>query len=73
MSDWIHALPVAIAMVHSDHRTAGAIAMGLFSTAIAVCVLLITAHDRPFIGGKAVPPTVLVQVQPEASAANPGR
>src|SRR5262245_53621163 len=32
----------AIAMVHSDNRTAAAVAMGLFATAIAVCILLIT-------------------------------
>ena len=55
----------AIAMVHCDNRTTSAITLGLFSTAIAVCILLITAHDRPFIGGKAVQPTVLVQVQPD--------
>lgn len=55
----------AIAMVHVDNRTTAAIAMGLFSTAIAVCILLITAHDRPFIGQNSVQPTVLLQVQPD--------
>jgi hypothetical protein len=59
---------IAIAMVHVDNRTTAAIAMGLFSTAVAVCVLLITAHDRPFIGQNAVQPTVLLEVQPDASA-----
>src|SRR5215471_4564444 len=49
-----------------------AIAMGLFSAAIAVCIVLITAHDRPFVGRNAVQPTVLLQVQPDASA-NTGR
>jgi hypothetical protein len=58
----------AIAMVHVDNRTTAAIAMGLFSTAVAVCILLITAHDRPFIGPHAVQPTVLLQVQPDAAA-----
>jgi hypothetical protein len=32
-----------------------------------VCILLITAHDRPFIGQNAVQPTVLLQVQPNAA------
>jgi hypothetical protein len=63
----------AIAMVHVDNRTSSAIAMGLFSTAIAVCILLITAHDRPFIGQNAVPPTVLLEVQPDSPGASPGR
>jgi len=55
----------AIAMVHADNRPASVIAMGLFSTAIAVSILLITAHDRPFIGQSGVQPTVLLQVQPD--------
>jgi hypothetical protein len=58
----------AIAMVHIDNRTTAAIAMGLFSTAIAVSILSITAHDRPFVGQNAVQPTALLQVQPDASA-----
>ena len=61
----------AIAMVHCDNRKAAAVAMGLFATAIAVCILLITAHDRPFI--RQVPPTVLVQVQPDAAVDGTGR
>ena len=56
----------AIAMVHCDNRTSAAVALGLFSTAIAVCILLIVAHDRPFLGQTAVQPTALQQVQPEA-------
>lgn len=63
----------AIAMVHVDNRTTAAVAMGLFATAIAVCILLITAHDRPFVGQKAVQPSVLLQVQPDASAASAER
>jgi hypothetical protein len=63
----------AIAMVHCDNRTTAAIAMGLFSTAIAVCLLMITAHDRPFIGQNAVQPTALLQVQPDAGSENTGR
>ena len=57
---------VAIAMVHSDNRLAAAIAMALFSTAIAVCLVLITTHDRPFTGQLGIRPTVLLQVQPES-------
>jgi len=61
---------IAIAMVHSDNRTSSAVALGLFSTAIAICILLITAHDRPFIGQNGVQPTVLLQVQPDAAVEN---
>ncbi len=57
----------AIAMVHSDNRASAALAMGLFSTAMAVCILLIAAHDRPFTGQSAVQPTTLLQVQPDAT------
>ena len=63
----------AIAMVHSDNRTTAAVALGLFSTAIAVSILLITAHDRPFIGQNAVPPTVLLEVQPDAAVEDTAR
>jgi len=59
----------AIAMVHSGNRTTAALAMGLFSTAMAVCVLLIAAHDRPFTGQNAIQPTTLLQVQPDAKGA----
>lgn len=60
-------------MVHSDNRTSSAVALGLFSTAIAICILLITAHDRPFIGQNGVQPTVLLQVQPDAAVENTAR
>jgi hypothetical protein len=54
-----------IAMVHSDNRRSARIALGLFSTAIAVCILLLLSHDRPFTGQLSVKPAVLVQVEPE--------
>jgi hypothetical protein len=57
----------AIAMEHSDNRKTARIALGLFSTAIAVCLLLLLAHDRPFNGQLAVKPTALLQVQPQQS------
>lgn len=55
---------LAIAMVHSDNRVTAVLALALFSTAVAVCVLLILAHDRPFTGQVAVRPDVLLQVLP---------
>jgi hypothetical protein len=60
-------------MVHSDNRTTAAVALGLFATAIVLCILLITAHDRPFIGQNAVQPTVLLEVQPDATVENSRR
>jgi hypothetical protein len=57
---------VAIAMVHSDNRLASLITMGLFATGVAAAVLLIAAHDRPFLGQLSVGPAPLLQVMPEA-------
>jgi hypothetical protein len=53
---------LAIAMVHIDNRRASAIAMGIFATGIAVSVLLIAAHDRPFTGQISVGPDPLLQM-----------
>jgi hypothetical protein len=55
-------------MMHNDDRRTSAIAMGLFATGVAVSVLLIVAHDRPFSGDISVAPTPLLQVLPEAAA-----
>jgi len=55
----------AIAMVHSDNRVTAGLAMGLFATAVAVCIMLIVAHDRPFTGHVSVQPAALMQVQPD--------
>ncbi|MDQ3893415.1 MAG: hypothetical protein M3292_01940 [Actinomycetota bacterium] len=41
-----------------------AIAMGLFASAAAVCIVMIAAQDRPSAGPFRVRPTVLVQVEP---------
>jgi hypothetical protein len=57
---------LAIAMVHSDNRRTAAIAMGLFSSGVAVSVFLILAHDRPFTGEISVGPQPLLQVLPPA-------
>jgi hypothetical protein len=62
----------AIAMVHSDNRLTARLAMGLFATAVAVCILLIIAHDRPFTGRVSVRPAALLQVQPGSPAAETG-
>lgn len=56
---------LAIAMVHSDNRLASAFAMAIFATGVAVSLILITSHDRPFTGEISVRPDVLLQVMPE--------
>jgi Protein of unknown function (DUF4239) len=61
---------IAIAMVHSDNRATAAIAMTIFATAVAVCVVLIASH-HPFRGEFAVGPDVLLQVRPEGDAYRP--
>jgi hypothetical protein len=61
---------LAIAMVHSDNRLAATITMGIFATGVAASVLLIAAHDRPFIGELSVGPDPLLQVMPEAEASH---
>jgi hypothetical protein len=52
-------------MVHSDNRLTAALAMALFATGVAVSLVLIVAHNRPFTGGISVGPEVLLQVMPE--------
>ena len=56
---------IAIAMVHSDNRRTAAIAVGIFATGVAVSVVLIASHDRPFSGEISVKPDVLLQVRPD--------
>jgi hypothetical protein len=56
---------VTIAIAHSDNRVAAAVAMGIFSSGVAVSVLLIACYDRPFSGPISVHPDVLLQVRPE--------
>jgi hypothetical protein len=60
---------LAIAIVHSDNRLASTIAMGTFATGVAASVLLILAHDRPFLGEISVGPQPLLQIMPEANTA----
>jgi hypothetical protein len=50
---------VAIAMVHSDNRTTSGMALTLFATGIALSVLLIAVHSRPFTSEISVGPGLL--------------
>jgi len=59
---------VAIAMVHSDNRGAAAAAMGIFATGVAVSIVLIASHNRPFSGEISVKPDLLLQLMPEDAA-----
>jgi len=53
-----------IALVHCENRLTSAVAIGLFSAALATTILLILSHDRPFSGVVAVTPEPLLQVMP---------
>jgi Protein of unknown function (DUF4239) len=59
---------IVIALVHCDNRLASSIALGLFATGVATSVLLIAAHDRPFIGQISVGPGPLLQIMPGEAA-----
>jgi len=61
---------LAIAVVHSDDRLAAIIALAIFATAVASCVLLIAAYDRPFVGQLSLTPRPLLQVMPESGGLN---
>jgi len=58
---------LAIAFVHCENRVSAALMMGLFATGVATSLLLIAAHDRPFIGEFKVRPDPLLHIMPEAS------
>jgi hypothetical protein len=55
---------VAIAMIHSDNRPTALLALWLFATGVAICLLLIASHNRPFTGQISVRPEALRQVMP---------
>jgi CHASE2 domain-containing sensor protein len=56
---------VTLAIVHIEKRLAMAIALSIFSTAIAICLVLLMVYDRPLgAGGFTVPPTVIRAVVP---------
>jgi len=56
-----------IAMIHADNRATNRIILTIFATGVAVAVVLIAAHSRPFIGELSVSPSALLQVLPEAT------
>ena len=60
---------VAVAMVHCDNPGAAGYAMGLFATGVAVSIVLIASHNRPFTGEVSVGPGVLLQILPGAPSA----
>jgi hypothetical protein len=62
---------VAVALVHADNRGANRIILPIFASGIAIALLLIASHSRPFTGEVAVKPSVLEQVMPEAGAKMP--
>ena len=55
---------LAIAVVHNGERLASGIALGLFASGVAACILLIASHDRPFTGDISVSPAPLIQIMP---------
>jgi hypothetical protein len=57
---------LAVAFVHSDDPLACLIALALFATGVAASVLLIVAHDRPFIGQISISPRPLLQILPDS-------
>jgi hypothetical protein len=53
-------------MVLLENRLAMAVATFIYSTAIAVCLILLMVYDRPFgVGGFVVQPTVLRDIMPD--------
>ena len=56
---------LTIAILHSDNRKAGAIAMTILATGLAACIVLIASHNRPFTGEISVRPDLLLQVMPQ--------
>jgi hypothetical protein len=59
---------LAIAVVHSDNRLASAISLGIFATGVAASILLILAHDEPFLGQNSVGAQPLLQVLPDLAS-----
>jgi hypothetical protein len=57
---------VTIAAIHINARLAMAVAMFVFSTAVAMCLVLLMVYDRPFgLGGFTLPPTAYREAMPE--------
>jgi hypothetical protein len=50
-------------MIHIDNRTAMAATLLIFSTAVALCLVLLMVYDRPFaFGGVTMAPTTLREI-----------
>jgi hypothetical protein len=57
---------ITLAAIHINARLAMAIAMFVFSTAVAMCLVLLMVYDRPFgLGGFTLPPTAYREAMPE--------
>jgi energy-coupling factor transporter transmembrane protein EcfT len=57
---------ITLAVVLIEQRLAMAITMFIYSTAIAVCLVLLMVYDRPFgVGGFVIQPTVLRDIMPD--------
>lgn len=56
---------LTIAMIHCGNRTASISAMGIFATGVAVSVLIIFTHNRPFGGPVFVDSALLTQIETE--------
>jgi hypothetical protein len=57
---------VTIAAIHVNARLAMAVAMFVFSTAVAMCLVLLMVYDRPFgSGGFTLPPTAYREAMPD--------
>jgi hypothetical protein len=57
---------VTIAAIHINARLAMAVTMFVFSTAVAMCLVLLMVYDRPFgLGGFTLPPTAYREAMPE--------
>lgn len=58
---------IATALTHLDNRRNCGIALALFATGMAVSLLMIASHTRPFSGEISIDPTPLRQVAPTAT------
>jgi len=55
---------IATALTHLDNPRNCGIALALFATGMAVSLLMIASHSRPFTGEISVDPHLLRQVAP---------
>jgi Protein of unknown function (DUF4239) len=57
---------ITIAAIHINVRPAMGVAMFVFSTAVAMCLVLLMVYDRPFgSGGFTLPPTAYREAMPD--------